>query len=71
MEVILKTSTEILESSRSLDPSVFTAVEPEVSVVCLSEIGTLNNFQKVIADVKVLSVTESIHVSGGEKNKRW
>ena len=69
MEVILKTSTEITASPRDLDASVFTTFELQASVISLSKIGSLDNYEKVIADVKVLTMMEPINVSGG-KGKR-
>ena len=46
MEIILKTSTEIAESPRSLDPTVFTVSEPETNRISLSEIGLVSTYQK-------------------------
>ena len=52
-----------------LDPLVFNAFEPESTEITL-EMSSLNNYQKVIANVKVLTTMESINMSGrGEKNR--
>ena len=69
MEVILKTSTEISASSRDLDASVFSTYEPEASMIKLGDIGLLDNYQKVTAEVKVLMIMEAIEVSGGKKKQ--
>ena len=69
MDVILKSSTEIGESPRSFDTTVFTTSEPEASVITLNQIGSLDNYRKVVADVKVLSMMEPINVSGGKKKQ--
>lgn len=69
MEVILKTSTEISASPRDLDASVFTTFEPQASVISLSKMGSLDNYEKVIADVKVLTMMEPINVSGGKRKR--
>jgi hypothetical protein len=56
--VHLKTSTEITASSRDLEASVFTSTtfEPEASVITLGKTESLDNYQKVTAEVKVLMV---------------
>ena len=48
---------------------VFNAFEPESTEITL-EMSSLNNYQKVIANVKVLTTMESINMSGGEKTKQ-
>ena len=69
MEVILKTSTEITAFPRDLDASVFTTFEPQASVISLSKIGSFDNYEKVIADVKVLTMMEPINVLGGKRKR--
>ena len=69
MEIILKTSTEIVESPRSLDPTVFTVSDPETNKISLSDIGLVSTYQKVIVDVKVMSVMEPVDVSGGKRKQ--
>ena len=66
MEVILKTSTEITESPRNLDASMFDIPQPLASVITLSELGTTKNYHKVITNVKVLSMMEPMCVAGGK-----
>ena len=49
---------------------VFNAFEPESTEITL-EMSSLNNYQKVIANVKVLTTMESINMSGrGKKTKQ-
>lgn len=71
MEVILKTSTEITASPRALEASVFSSFEPVAKKITLGEMGTLDNLQKMIADMKILTKMEAINVSGGKRNKMW
>ena len=66
MKIILKTFTKITESPKSLDASMFISPQPEVSVITLSELGSTDNYQKVITEVKVLSMMELIWASGGK-----
>ena len=47
MEINLKHATEISESGKNLDPSVFNNIEVEqVAVVTLSELSSIENFGK-------------------------
>ena len=69
MKVILKTSTEITESPRGMDASMLISPQPEVSVITLSKLGLTDNYQKMITEVKVLSMMEWIWASGGKKKR--
>ena len=69
MEIVLKSSTEISASFRELDPSVFNAFEVVPTEITLKEMSSLNNYQKVVVNVKVLTTMESIHVLGGGGNR--
>lgn len=48
---------------------MFATVEPEASVITLSQIGSLDKYQTVIIDVKVFSTTEPVYLSGGKKKQ--
>ena len=69
MEVILKISTEITESLRSLDDSVFDIPEPVVSEITLGELGSTKNYHKVITNVKVLSTMEPMCLAGEKRSR--
>ena len=71
MEVVLKTFTEITAPPRSLaaSVSVFTSPHTDVSMITLSELGSTDNYQKVITEVKVLSMMELLWVSGGKRSR--
>ena len=71
MEIILKNATEIGESGKDLDPSIFNsaAEEEEPAVITLSELSSIENFQKITTQVKVLSKMETMVVSGGKRKR--
>ena len=69
MEIILMNGTEISESEKNLDPSVFTMTEPEATHITLSELSSLENFRRVSIEVKVVSKMEPMFVSGGKKKQ--
>ena len=69
MVIILKSATEISESSRNLDASVFSTTEPQITVITLSELASTENYQKIITKAKVLSRMEPMFVSGGKKKQ--
>lgn len=69
MDIILKSSTEITESPRSLDASVFNSPQPVTRVITLSELGSTKNYKKVITNIKVLTSIEPICLAGGKKKQ--
>lgn len=69
MEVMLKNATRIQESAREIDSSIFEEEEEEVRAIKLHELGRINNFQRISADVAVLSKSVPVVVSGGKKKQ--
>ena len=51
MDTILKSSTEIMESPRSLDASGFNSHQPVACVITFSELGSTKNYKKVITNI--------------------
>ena len=66
MEVMLKNSTKIQESTRGIDATVFQEEESETPLVKLDELNQIQNFQKINVNVVVLSNTNPVCVSGGK-----
>ena len=68
MEIILKSETELSESEKEFDVAVFNN-EPVPTSITLGELPSIENFREVIVEVKILSKTEPITVSGGKKKQ--
>jgi hypothetical protein len=68
MEITLKSATELSESAKEFDVSVFNN-EPVPTSITLGELSSIENFREVIFEVKVIAKTEPISVSGGKKKQ--
>lgn len=67
MEVILKNATKISESTKEIDIPASTSESSDESIpTTLVQLPSIQNFQKVIVDVKVLEAPQPITVSSGK-----
>ena len=70
MEVMLKTTTEIIESEKGIDPSSFTFDDINTAVfITLSQLSTMHNFQRVSVKITVLDTTTPCYVTGQKKKQ--
>lgn len=68
MEVMLKSTTKITESDRSINVTNF--AHETTPTITLDELSSLQNFQRVTALIKVITNKDPIHVGESKKKKQ-
>ena len=69
MEIMLKGQTTISESVKEFNMAAIDFKDDSPSVVTLSKLDSLNVWDRVSIDVKVLTVMDPVSVSGGKKKQ--
>jgi hypothetical protein len=70
MEVMLKSTTEIIESEKGMDSSTFTFDDVNTAVtITLSQLSTEQNFQRVNVKIKVIDSRTPCYVTGQKKKQ--